>query len=92
MTEGEKQILQKLGALEDRISSTDLEDLTPKTTREYLMIMFPTQKAILEHLEKINAFKLNISGRVRFLEAAWKVGGAIIVVSLLGLVLSKIFG
>lgn len=92
MTEREDAISEKLDALEERISSSDLSDLHPRTIREYLMIMYPAQKAILEHMEEINDFKANITGRVRALEATWKVGGAIIVISLLGLAAKAIFG
>lgn len=92
MTKGENTIQEKLNAMGNMIRSDDLDDLTPKTTREFLMIMWPTQKSILKHLERLNDFKMNVSGRVRFLEAAWKVGGAIILVSLFGLALSRILG
>jgi len=92
MTEGEDLISEKLDALGEMIHSKDLSDLTPKTEREYLMIMWPAQKAILKHLEDINDFKANITGRVRALEVTWKVGGAIIVISLLGLAAKAIFG
>lgn len=92
MTKGEDLISEKLDALGDMIKSNDLTDLDPKTEREYLMIMWPTQKAILKHLEGINAFKANISGRVRSLETTWKVGGAIILITLLGLAVNAIFG
>lgn len=92
MTEGEEMISKKLDALGDMIHSKDLSDLTPKTEREYLMIMYPAQKAILKHLEEINKFGKEISGRVRALEVTWKVGGAIILVSLVGLAAKMIFG
>lgn len=92
MTKGEDQISEKLDALGGMIKSNDLSDLHPKTEREYLMIMWPTQKAILKHLESINSFKTNISGRVGALETTWKVGGAIILLSLLALAVKAIFG
>lgn len=92
MTKGEEQISEKLDALGDTIRSNDLSDLHPKTEREYLMIMWPTQKAILKHLEGINSFKQSIAGRVGALEATWKVGGAIILISLLALAVKAIFG
>lgn len=91
MIEGEELISEKLKALGNMIPSDDLEDLDPKTTREYLMVIWPTQKTILKRLEAIDDFKLNISGRIRFLEATWRVGGAIILVSLLGLAAKMIF-
>lgn len=92
MTKREDMILQKLEALGDSIKSDDLSDLQPRTTREYLMIMYPTQKAILKHMEEINEFGKIISGRVRALEVTWKVGGAIILVTLVGLAAKLIFG
>jgi len=92
ITKGEKLILERLDAINGPISSDDLGDLEPKTEREYLMIMWPTQKAILKHLEDVNEFRRNITGRVGFLEAAWKVGGAIILTALVGLAAKMIFG
>jgi len=92
MTEAEDQISERLDALGDMIHSKDLSDLTPKTEREYLMIMYPAQKAILKHLEEINEFGKIISGRVGTLEATWKVGGAIILISLAAMAAKMIFG
>lgn len=92
MTKSEDQLLERLDELGDEITSNNLGDLHPKTTREYLMIMFPTQKAMLKHMEEINEFGLLISGRVRALEVTWKVGGAVILVTLVGLAAKMIFG
>lgn len=92
MTEAEDRILEKLDEIGDEITANDLGDLNPKTTREYLMIMFPTQRAILKHMEEINEFGRIISERVGRLEATWKVGGAIILITLAGLAAKVIFG
>ena len=53
-TEGEKVILEKLESMHDPITSYDLRDVDPKTTKEFLMIMFPVQISLLKRLEKIN--------------------------------------
>lgn len=93
ITEGEKLILEKLGAIEGPISSDDLGDLTPKTTREHLLVMLPVQASMLHRLEKIEkTLNDGLLERVGRLETTWKVGGAIILVSLVGLVAKMIFG
>ena len=73
-------------------TSEDLADLNPKTERDYLMIMYPTQKRMLEHLEVLNGFKQTASERIGRLEASFKVGGMIVIVALLGLALKVVFG
>ena len=92
MTKGEDRISEKLNALEERICSNDLSDLHPRTIREYLMVMYPAQKVMLQHMEEINDFGKIISERVGRLETTWKVGGAIILVTLVGLAAKVIFG
>lgn len=86
----EQIILERLNNIEE-LTSDDLLDLRPKTIREHLMIMFPTQQKMLKHLEEINSFREGIDNRVGRLETAFKVGGAIIITSLLGLALKVIF-
>jgi hypothetical protein len=73
-------------------TSEDLDNLQPQTEREYLMIMFPTQRRILQHLEKLNGFKTSAEGRLSRLEASFTVGGLIVISALLGLALKVIFG
>ena len=73
-------------------TSEDLADLNPKTTREYLMIMYPMQARMLKHLEEINGFKVNANERIGRLEAKFTVGGMIVIVALLGLALKVVFG
>lgn len=53
MTEREKQLLEKLGSMHDPITSNDLADLDPRTTKEWLMIMLPVQIACLKRLEEM---------------------------------------
>jgi len=73
-------------------TSEDLIDLEPKTTREYLMIMYPMQARMLEHLEEINGFKEDALGRFNRLEGSFAVAGVIVAGALLGLALKVVFG
>ncbi len=66
------ELEQRIAALED-ITSEDIADLTPKTKRDYLLVMWPTQKKILEHLEKLNGFQLKANERIGRLETERKV-------------------
>jgi len=70
----------------------DLADLDPKTTREYLMVMWPAQKLALKKLEELNGFKDDCEKRFAKLETSFTVGGMIVIVAVLGLTLKVIFG
>ena len=70
----------------------DLADLDPKTTREYLMVMWPAQKLALKKLEELNGFKKECESRFTKLETSFTVGGLIVITAILGLALKVIFG
>ena len=70
----------------------DLADLDPKTTREYLMFMWPAQKLALKKLEELNGFKKECDRRFTKLETSFNVGGLIVIMSILGIAVKLIFG
>ena len=70
----------------------DLADLDPKTTREYLMFMWPAQKLALKKLEELNGFKKECDRRFTKLETSFTVGGLIVITSILGIAVKLIFG
>ena len=70
----------------------DLADLDPKTTREYLMVMWPAQKLALKKLEDLNGFKDICEKRFTKLETSFTVGGLIVITSILGIAVKLIFG
>lgn len=93
ITEGEKLILEKLEAIEGPISSDDLGDLTPKTTREHLLVMLPVHASMLQRLENIEkTLNDGLVEKVARLETTWKVGGAVILTALVALAMKVIFG
>jgi len=53
MTEGEKELLEKLGSMHDPITSDDLRGVDPRTEREYLMVMLPVEISMLKRLEEM---------------------------------------
>jgi len=77
-------IEERIGAIEE-ITSQDLSDLQPSTVREYLMVMWPTQKKILEHLEEFNGFKEETVSRMGRLETERKVMYGLMGAALFGL-------
>lgn len=54
------------------MNSEELEGLEPKTNRDYLVLMWDTQKTILGHLEEFNTWKDETEGRVTKLEERQK--------------------
>ena len=70
----------------------DLADLDPKTTREYLMVMWPAQKLALKKLEDLNGFKDECEKRFTKLETSFTVGGVIVITAILGIAVKLIFG
>jgi len=84
-------IEERIGAIEE-ITLQDVSDLRPKTTREYLMLIWPTQKKILEHLEELNGFKEETLGRMGRLETERKVMYGLMGAALFGLAFKTIFG
>ena len=70
----------------------DLANLDPKTTREYLMVMWPAQKLALKKLEDLNGFKDKCETRFTKLETSFKVGGMIVITAILGIAVKVIFG
>ena len=70
----------------------DLADLDPKTTREYLMVMWPAQKLALKKLEDLNGFKKECDKRFTKLETSFTVGGMIVITAILGIAVKVIFG
>lgn len=76
----------------DEVTSEELADLRPRTQKDYLMIMWPTQQKILKHLEDLNGWRQDFEGRVSWLEGAFKVTGAITGGALALLALKTIFG
>uniref|UniRef100_A0A6M3LXY3 Uncharacterized protein n=1 Tax=viral metagenome TaxID=1070528 RepID=A0A6M3LXY3_9ZZZZ len=70
----------------------DLADLDPKTTREYLMVMWPAQKLALKKLEDLNGFKKECESRFTKLETSFAVGGMIVLTAIVGLAIKLIFG
>ena len=70
----------------------DLADLDPKTTREYLMYMWPAQKLILKNQETFIDFQGECEKRFAKLETSFTVGGMIIITAIVGLAVKLIFG
>ena len=70
----------------------DLADLDPKSTREYLMVMWPAQKLTLKKLEELNGFKKECEKRFTKLETSFTVGGMIVITAILGIAVKVIFG
>ena len=82
---------QRIAALAD-ITSEDIADLSPKTTREYLMVLWPTQKRILEHLEEMNGFKEEAIDRIGRLETERKVVYSLVFFSIVSLAIKILLG
>ena len=70
----------------------DLADLDPKTTREYLMYMWPAQKLILKNQETFIDFQGECEKRFAKLETSFKVGGMVVLTAIVGLAAKVIFG
>ena len=70
----------------------DLADLDPKTTREYLMVLWPAQKLILKNQETFIEFQRQCEHRFTKLENSFTVGGMIIMTAIVGLAVKLIFG
>ena len=70
----------------------DLANLDPKTTREYLMFMWPAQKLTLKKLEELNGFKKECEKRFTALETSFRVGGMVVITAILGIAVKFIFG
>jgi len=90
MSEGE--VAAKAERMAEFEEYQDLADLDPKTTREYLMVMWPAQKLVLKKLDELNGFKEKCESRFDKLETSFTVGGLIVITAILGLALKVVFG
>ena len=83
---------EKIARMKEFEVYQDLADLDPKTTREYLMYMWPAQKLILKNQETFIDFQGECEKRFAKLETSFTVGGAIVITAILGLALKVVFG
>lgn len=74
------------------VTSQNVEDLQPKSDRDYMMIMWLTQRTMLKHLEDLNGWRQDFNSRLSGLEGAFRVAGLLTAGGLLMLALRVIFG